>query len=73
MSRDLRRRFSIGFVFERMFGSDAATKEERTLQLSQNTSILDGVSESIKSLSKGLGPKDVAKLNEALAKARSLL
>ena len=51
-------------VFERMFGSDAATKEERKLQLDQNTSILDGVTESIKSLSKGLGQKDVAKLNE---------
>src|SRR5438132_10415839 len=59
-------------VFERMFGSDAATKEERSLQLNQNTSILDAVTESIKSLSKGLGQKDVANLNENLAKVRDM-
>src|SRR5204863_6809004 len=59
-------------VFERMFGSDAATNEERTLQLNQNTSILDAVTESIKSLSKGLGQKDAAKLNEYLENVREI-
>jgi len=44
-------------VFERMFGSDASTKEERSLQLSQNTKHFDGVSDSIKGLAKGLGPR----------------
>jgi len=59
-------------VFERMFGSDAATNEERSLQLNQNTSILDAVTESIKSLSKGLGQKDAAKLNEYLENVREI-
>ena len=59
-------------VFERMFGGDAATAEQRSLQLSQSTSILDGVRGSIKELSKGLGPQDVAKLNEYLENVREI-
>jgi hypothetical protein len=59
-------------VFERMFGGDAATEEQRSLQLSQSTSILDGVRGSIKDLSKGLGPQDVAKLNEYLENVREI-
>src|SRR5438876_5969461 len=59
-------------VFERMFGGDASSKEERALQLSQSTSILDGVMDNIKGLSKGLGPKDVAKLNEYFENVREI-
>jgi hypothetical protein len=59
-------------VFERMFGGDAATAEQRSLQLSQSTSILDGVRSGIKDLSKGLGPRDVAKLNEYLENVREI-
>src|SRR6185295_16592672 len=51
-------------VFERMFGSDAATPEERLARLEANTSILDGVSDSIKEVNRGLGAKDQAKLSE---------
>src|SRR5438046_3022149 len=58
-------------VFQRMFGSDAATNEERSLRLNQNTSILDAVTESIKSLSKRQGQKDAAKLNEYLENVRN--
>src|SRR6188768_884014 len=53
-------------VFERMFGSDAATPEERLARLEANTSILDGVSDSIKEVNRGLGAKDQAKLSEYL-------
>jgi hypothetical protein len=59
-------------VFERMFGGDAATAEQRSLQLSQSTSILDAVRGSLKDLSKGLGPQDVAKLNEYLENVREI-
>jgi hypothetical protein len=59
-------------VFERMFGSDAGTKDDRALQLTQSTSILDGVTDSIKTLAKGLGPRDVAKLNEYLENVREI-
>ena len=35
-------------VFERLFGGDGTTPEERLARLEQNTSILDAVSESVK-------------------------
>lgn len=59
-------------VFERMFGSDAATPEERLARLEANTSILDGVSESIKEVNRGLGAKDQAKLTEYLENVREI-
>lgn len=59
-------------VFERMFGSDAATPEERLARLEANTSILDGVSESIREVNRGLGAKDQAKLSEYLENVREI-
>jgi len=59
-------------VFERMFGSDAATPEERLARLEANTSILDGVSDSIKEVNRGLGAKDQAKLSEYLENVREI-
>lgn len=59
-------------VFERMFGSDAATPQERLARLEANTSILDGVSESIKEVNRGLGAKDQAKLSEYLENVREI-
>jgi hypothetical protein len=37
-------------VFERMFGGDAATAEERRARLERNNSILDAVGESVSDL-----------------------
>jgi hypothetical protein len=59
-------------VFERMFGSDAATPEERLARLEANTSILDGIGESIKEVNRGLGAKDQAKLTEYLDNVREI-
>jgi hypothetical protein len=59
-------------VFERMFGGDGKTREERAARLQQNTSILDAVSESVKDLSRGLGKRDQAKLAEYLENVREI-
>src|SRR5262250_3150776 len=59
-------------VFERMFGGDAKTHEERAARLAQNASILDAVSESVKDLSRGLGQRDQAKLSEYLENVREV-
>src|SRR3954463_6702272 len=45
-------------VFERMFGGDRATPEERRARLRRNTSILDAVAESARELRLTLGPRD---------------
>ncbi len=42
-------------VFERMFGGDAATPEERRARVERNNSILDAVGESVSDLQRGLG------------------
>jgi hypothetical protein len=59
-------------VFERMFGGDGKTREERLARLEQNSSILDAVSESVKDLSRGLGQQDQAKLSEYLDNVREV-
>jgi hypothetical protein len=59
-------------VFERMFGGDAATPEERRARLERNNSILDGVSESVSDLQRGLGARDRAKLTEYLDNVREI-
>src|SRR5262249_60160753 len=41
-------------VFERMFGSDGKTREERLARTEQNARILNALSESVKDLSRGL-------------------
>ena len=59
-------------VFERMFGGDGKTREERVARMQQNTSILDAVSASVKDLSRGLGKSDQAKLSEYLENVREI-
>jgi hypothetical protein len=59
-------------VFERMFGGDGATAEDRLARLEQNTSILDALSASVKDLERDLGPRDRAKLTEYLENVREV-
>jgi Protein of unknown function (DUF1552) len=59
-------------VFERMFGGDSASAEERLAHLEQNNSILDAVRESVKDLQRGLGAKDRAKLGEYVDNVREI-
>jgi hypothetical protein len=59
-------------VFERMFGGAAATPRDRLARLEQNTSILDGVAESVKDLERALGARDRTKLAEYLDNVREI-
>ena len=59
-------------VFERMFGSDAATPEARRLRVRQNASILDGIDESLGELTRQVGQRDRAKLDEFLETVREV-
>jgi Protein of unknown function (DUF1552) len=59
-------------VFERLFGGDAATPEDRLARLERNTSILDAVRESVTDLERGLGARDRAKLGEYLDNVREI-
>jgi uncharacterized protein DUF1552 len=59
-------------VFERMFGGEAATAKERLARLEQNSSILDGVAESVRDLERGLGSHDRVKLAEYLDNVREI-
>ena len=59
-------------VFETMFGGDQSTPEERAARIEQNTSILDGVRESVRDLETGLGARDKARLEEYLENVREI-
>jgi hypothetical protein len=59
-------------VFERMFGGDRATPEERRARLEKNTSILDAVRESANELRVKLGPRDKVRLTEYLDNVREI-
>jgi hypothetical protein len=59
-------------VFERMFGGDRATPEERRARLEKNTSILDAVRESANELKVQLGPRDRVRLTEYLDNVREI-
>lgn len=59
-------------VFERMFGGDGKTREDRLARLEQNTSILDALTASVKDLNRDLGPRDQAKLTEYLENVREI-
>ena len=59
-------------VFERMFGSDRATPEERRARLAKNTSILDAVRESANDLKLQLGARDKVRLGEYLDNVREI-
>jgi hypothetical protein len=59
-------------VFERMFGSDRATPEERRARLQKNSSILDAVRESANDLKLQLGARDKVRLTEYLDNVREI-
>jgi hypothetical protein len=58
-------------VFERLFGG-GATAEERLARMNDDRSILDFVVSDIRDLSKGLGARDRARLNEYLDHVREI-
>src|SRR5687768_15775275 len=59
-------------VFERMFGGDRATPEERRRRLEKNTSILDAVRQSASELKVKLGPRDQTRVAEYLDNVREI-
>jgi len=59
-------------LFERMFGGDGATAEQRAARLRDNLSILDGVTQSVNDLSKGLDSKDKARIKDYLENVREI-
>ena len=59
-------------LFERMFGGDGATAEQRVARLKDNLSLLDGVTASVKDLSKTLDPKDQSHLTDYLENLREI-
>lgn len=59
-------------VFERLFGGDAATAEERAARLKDNLSLLDGITESVKDLSRNLDARDKARLSDYLENIREI-
>jgi hypothetical protein len=59
-------------VFERMFGGDGTTAEARRARLEQSTSILDAVAEDVHGLTKRLGGRDRARLDEYLDNVREV-
>ena len=59
-------------VFERMFGGDRATPQERRTRLQKNTSILDAVRESANELKLQLGASDRVRLTEYLDNVREI-
>jgi hypothetical protein len=59
-------------VFERMFGGDRATPEERRARLAKNRSILDAVAESAQELKARLGVRDQARMAEYMDNVREI-
>ena len=59
-------------VFERMFGGDRASADERRARLQKNTSILDAVRESANELKVDLGARDRVRLTEYLDNVREI-
>jgi len=59
-------------LFERMFGGDGATAEARVERLRDNMSILDGVTQSVKDLSRGMDAKDKARVTDYLENVREI-
>ena len=59
-------------LFERMFGGDGATAAQRVARLRDNLSILDGVTQSVGDLSKGLDSKDKSRLGDYMENLREI-
>jgi len=59
-------------LFERMFGGDGATAEQRIARLKDNLSILDGVKASASEMTKHLDAKDKGRVNDYLENLREI-
>jgi hypothetical protein len=59
-------------VFERMFGGDRATPEERRARLERNSSLLDAVRESASALKLQVGARDKVRINEYMENVREI-
>src|SRR5580693_4425132 len=59
-------------LFERMFGGDGSTATQRVARLRDDLSILDGVTQSINDLSKGLDAKDKSRLGDYMENLREI-
>ena len=59
-------------LFERMFGGDGSTAAQRVARLRDNLSILDGVTQSVNDLSKGLDAKDKSRLSDYMENVREI-
>src|SRR5579863_2456375 len=59
-------------LFERMFGGDGATAAQRVARLHDDLSILDGVTQSVNDLSKGLDSKDKSRLSDYMENLREI-
>jgi hypothetical protein len=59
-------------LFERMFGGDGSTAAQRVARLNDDLSILDGVTQSVKDLSKGLDAKDKSRLGDYMENLREI-
>jgi hypothetical protein len=59
-------------VFERMFGGDRATPEERRARLEANRSILDAVTDSARDLRAQLGARDRTRMSEYMDNVREI-
>ena len=58
-------------VFERLFG-DGSTPEERAARKREDRSILDSVIQDVQRLKRGLGPSDLARLDDYLEDIREI-
>jgi hypothetical protein len=59
-------------LFERMFGGDGATAAQRVARLHDDLSILDGVTQSVNDLAKGLDAKDKSRLGDYMENLREI-
>ena len=59
-------------LFERMFGGDGSTAAQRVARLHDDLSILDGVTQSVNDLSKGLDSKDKSRLSDYMENLREI-
>jgi hypothetical protein len=59
-------------MFERMFGGDGSTAAQRVARLHDDLSILDGVTQSVNDLSKGLDSKDKSRLSDYMENLREI-
>jgi len=59
-------------LFERMFGGDGTTAAQRVARLRDDLSILDGVTDSVKDLSRGLDAKDKSRLGDYMENLREI-